>query len=141
MLRPYPIMFPYLKIAKNFACTRTKTSLVFNVVIMRSLKKYLVHWLSKEPYALVNDGSSDADIKKMNDPYALIYHVNRSREVEFKCYNIISTSNKSCLTVQTFFESISQQLIKDCIWWQQSVSVVLDNTISNIGTKCPINLA
>ena len=36
------------KIAKKFACARTKTSSVLNEAIMPSLKKYLVDQFSKE---------------------------------------------------------------------------------------------
>ena len=48
MSRFCPIMSLDSKIAKKFACARTKTSSVLNEAIMSSLKKYLVDQFSKE---------------------------------------------------------------------------------------------
>ena len=58
------IIFRDSKIAKKFKCARTKTSSVLNEAITPSLRMYLVDQLSKEPYALVNDCSSDSVLKK-----------------------------------------------------------------------------
>ena len=67
--------------------------------------------------------------------------MNRSKEVEVKFYNMCFTADESCSTVETLFESINQQLIKDGISWQQCVSFGLNNTSDNIDTKYLITLA
>lgn len=40
------------------------------------------------PYCLVNDGSNDSSIKKMNATCALIFDVNRSKMVEFRFFDV-----------------------------------------------------
>ena len=103
-------MFPDWKTAKRFARARTKISSVLNETIMPSLKRYLVDQLSKDTYTFVNGVSSDTDAKKMNAFCA--------NEIDFRLYNMCSTSGESCSTAETVFESINQQLIKDDISWQ-----------------------
>ena len=70
-----------------------------------------------------------------------IFDVRRSKEVEFKFHNMRSTSGGTFSTTETLFESINQQLIKDCVSSQQCVSIGLDNTSTNIGIKGPITSA
>ena len=77
-----------------------------NEAITANLRMYLVDQLSKEPYALVNDCSSESDVKKMNAVCALIFYVRRFKEVEFRIY-ICSTSADSRSTEKTLFESIN----------------------------------
>ena len=71
----------------------------------------------------------------MNAVCALIFDMNRSKEVDFKFYNICSTSGEKYSTAETLSESLNQQLIKDDIWWYKCVIVGLDNTNANTGTK------
>ena len=49
-----------------------KTSSVLNEAIMSSLKIYLFDQLSKEPYALVNDGSSDTGVNPLTTNVPII---------------------------------------------------------------------
>ena len=102
-------MFPDWKTAKRFARARTKISSVLNETIMPSLKRYLVDQLSKDTYTFVNGVSSDTDAEKMNAVCA--------NEIDFRLYNMFSTSGESCSTAETVFESINQHLIKDDISW------------------------
>ena len=53
----------------------------------------------------------------MNAVCALTYDVSRSKEVEFKFYNMCSTSRQSHSTAKTLFESIDQHLINNRISW------------------------
>ena len=76
-------MFPDSKIVNKMYVQEQKL-LGFEWSYYVQSKKYLIEQLSKEPYALVNDGSSDTGIKKMNVVCALIFHVNRSKQAEFK---------------------------------------------------------
>ena len=75
-------MFPDSKIAKKFGCARTKTTLILNGAMMPELKAYVVGRMQGSPYSLVNDGTSNTGIKKMNAACALIFYVNRSKEVK-----------------------------------------------------------
>ena len=71
-------MFPDSKIAKKFGCARTKTTQILNGAMMPELKAYA----EESPYSLVNDCTGDTGIKKMNAACALIFDVNRSKEVK-----------------------------------------------------------
>ena len=44
--------------------------------------------MSENPYALVNDGSSDCGPSKMNPVCVYIFDVQRSKEVELKFYSM-----------------------------------------------------
>ena len=67
----YAKMFPDSKIAQNFKCSRTKTTCILNEAMMPALKLSL----KEQPYALVNDGTSDTGLKKMNSVCAQIFDV------------------------------------------------------------------
>jgi hypothetical protein len=73
MTHLYPKMFPDSKIAKQFACSRTKTSCILNNAMMPNLHDYIVSYMKEQPYSLVNDGSSDSGVDKMNPVCALIF--------------------------------------------------------------------
>ena len=62
----YSKMFPDSKIVKNFHCSRTKTTCILNNALAPELKGYLCDFMKNEPYSLVNDGSNDNSVKKMN---------------------------------------------------------------------------
>ena len=61
----YRAMFPDSNIAKNFICKRTKTTCILNKALYPRIKTNLVEYMSENPYALVNDGSSDCSLSKM----------------------------------------------------------------------------
>ena len=58
----YRTMFPDSNIAKNFRCKRTKTTCILNKALYPRIKTNLVEYMSENPYALVNDGSSDCGL-------------------------------------------------------------------------------
>ena len=96
-------MFPNSKIAKNFKCSRTKTTAILNQAMYPSLKRTVVKCMRTQPFSLVNDGSSDSGIKKMNALCAYIFNVNNSKPVEFKFYDMCSTSGEHCSKAETLF--------------------------------------
>ena len=68
-------MFSDSKIAKQYGCTRTKTTCILNGAMMPELEKYLTGFMSDKSniYSLVNDGSSDTGLKKMNVACTMIF--------------------------------------------------------------------
>ena len=128
----YAKMFPDSKIAQNFKCSRTKTTCILNEAMMPALKLSL----KEQPYALVNDGTSDTELKKMNSVCAQIFDVkNISKRVEFKFYDMCATSGEHCSKASTLFDAIDNTLTKDGLDWDNVVSIGLDNTNANIGNK------
>lgn len=79
-------MFPDSTIAAKFSCARTKTTQILNNAIMPSLQEYNVNIMRTQPFSLVNDGTSDTGLKKMNAVCTLLFDVNRSKEVVSKSY-------------------------------------------------------
>ena len=59
-------MFLDSKIARNFNYGWTKTTAILNEAMRPSLKYSLVEYMKDQPSALVNDGTSDCGIKKLN---------------------------------------------------------------------------
>ena len=82
----YQKMFSDSKIAKEFSCSRTKTTCILNQAMASLLKESLVSHLQANPFGFVNDGSSDTGLKKMIAMCALVFDVNRSKRVELKFY-------------------------------------------------------
>ena len=74
-------MFPDSNIAKGFACGRTKTTCILNEAMMPNLKSYLLTYMQNEPFSLVNDGTTDTGLKKMNAACAMIFDINVSKKV------------------------------------------------------------
>lgn len=73
----YAKMFPDSNIAKKFA----SATCILNKAIMPSLQDYIVAYMKTNPFPLVNDGSSDTGISKMNSACALIFDINNSDKV------------------------------------------------------------
>ena len=75
----YAHMFPDSKIAKNFKCSRTKTATILNYAMIPALKSSLLDIMKEQPYALVNDRTSDTGLKKMNAVYCQIFNADTSK--------------------------------------------------------------
>ena len=58
--------FPDSKIAKSYACSRTKTSCILNGAIFPDLKERLVEDMKTSIFSLSTDGSNDQNLDKMN---------------------------------------------------------------------------
>ena len=72
----YQELFPDSKIAKNFKCSRTKTTCIMNQAMRPLLRNELTEYMKEEPFSLLNDGSSDTGLKKMNAVVVNIFNVN-----------------------------------------------------------------
>ena len=131
----YSNMFPDSKIAKNFNCSRTKTTAILNEAMRPALKCTLVEYMKEQPFALVNDGTSDCGIKKRNALCACIFDVNDSKRAELKFHDMYATSGEHCSKSVTLFNKIDETLSKDCIDWCNVISCGLDNTNSNMGCR------
>ena len=97
-----------------------------------SLKYCLVGYMKEQPFALVNDGTSDCGIKKLNALCAYIFDVNNSKRVESKFYNMCATSGEYCSKAVTLLNKIEESLSKDGVDWCNVISCGLDNTNSNM---------
>ena len=91
--------------------------------------------MSESPYALVNDGTSDRGPSKMNPVCAYIFDVKRSKQVEFKFYSMCSTSGKDCSKAEALLTTINNAFKSGDLDWDNVVSVGLDNTNINVGSR------
>ena len=106
---------------------------------MPALKSSLLDIMKEQPYALVNDGTSDTGLKKLNAVCCQIFDVDASKWVEFQFLDMCATSGEHCLKASTLFEAIDGTLTKDGLDWDNIVRVGLGNTNANIGNKNSIN--
>ena len=129
----YSKMFPDSKIVKKSHCSRTKTTCILNNALSPELKGYLCDFMKNEPYSLVNEGSNDSSVKKMNATCALIFDVNRSKTVDFRFFDMCTTTGEDCSKAQTLFDAIDQALKKQEVTWGNCISLGVDNTNTNVG--------
>ena len=52
------------------------------------LRNELTEYMKEEPFSLLNDGSSDTGLKRMNTVAVNIFDVNRRKKVECKFYDM-----------------------------------------------------
>ena len=136
----YSEMFPDSKIVKNNHCSRTKTTCILNNALAPELKGYLCDFIKNEPYSLVNAGSNDSSVKKMNATCALIFDVNRSKTVDFRFFDMCTTTGEDCSKAQTLFDAIDQALKKQEVTWGNCISLGVANTNTNVGEHNSIKL-
>ena len=129
----YGKMFPDSRIAKNFRCRRTKTTTILNEAMKPAIKSELLNYMFEQPFALINDGSSDTGLKKMNALCVYIFDVSRSMRAECKFYDMCVTSEEDCSKADSLFEAVNQCFVKDGIDWENAVG--LDNTNTNVGNN------
>lgn len=79
-------MFPNSKIAKNFKCRCTEITSIFNEAIYPSLRSNLVNYMAQNLLSVINDGSNESGISKMNPVCIFIFDCEGSNQVEFKFY-------------------------------------------------------
>ena len=89
----------------------------------------------EEPFSLLNDGSSDAGLKKMNSVAVNIFDVNRSKKVECKFYGMCVTTGEHSGKAENIFSAIDSTMTNDGVDWNNLVSIGLDNTNSNMGIR------
>ena len=128
-------MFSDSKTAKNFKCSQTKRASMLSYAMMPALKSSLLGVMKEQLYALVNDATIDAGLKKMNAVCCQIFDVDTGKRVEFQFYDMFATSGEHCSKASTLFEAINRTLTKDGLDCYNIFSVGLDNTNANIGDK------
>ena len=138
MSKLYEKIFPNSKIAKRFACSRTKTASILNGAMMHSLMAYLTAYMKIDIFAIVNNGSSDTGLEKINVVYTHIFDAERSNKVELKFFNMCTTSGEHCSTAESPFNAIDNVFTSDEISWEQCVSIRLDNANVNDDVKSSI---
>ena len=84
-------------------------------------------------YNLVNDGSSDTGLKKMNVACTMIFDINRSKTVEMSYFDMCSTTWEDASKASTLFTAINDAMKKRHVDWSNCVSIGVDNTNSNVG--------
>ena len=128
-------MFPDSKVVENSRCGRTKTTAILNEAMKPAIKSELLNYMLEQPFALINDWSSDTGLKKMNTLCVYIFDISRSICVECKFYDMCVTSGEDCSKADSLFEAVNQCFIKDGIDWGNTVSIGLDNTNANVGNN------
>ena len=71
----------------------------------------------------------------MNPVCVYIFDVKRSKQLEFKLYSMCSTSREDCSNAETLFTTINDVFKSDDLDWDSIVSVGLDNTSTNKGSR------
>ena len=97
--------------------------------------------MTENPFSIVNDGSNDSGLSKMNPVCVYIFDIERSKQVEFKFYSMCSTSREHCSKSETLFNAINNTFENDNPDWDNVVSVGLDNTNAIMGENSEIFIA
>ena len=119
----YQELFPDSKIAKNFKCSRTKTACIMNQVMRQLLPNELTESMKGGPFSLLNDGSSDTGLKKMNTVAVNIFDVNRSKKVECKFYDMCVTTEEHSGKAENIFSAIDSTMTKDGVDWNNQLTI------------------
>ena len=122
-------MFPDSNIAKNFRCKCTKPTCILTNALYLKIKSDLVEYMYENPYALVNEESSDCGPSKMDSDCVYIFDVKRSKQVEFKFYSMCSISGEGCSKIETLFAALNDAFKSDDLDWDNVVSLGLDKLI------------
>ena len=64
-----------------------------------------------------------------------IFDVKRSKQLELKLYSMCSTSGEDCSNAEALFTTINDVFKSDDLDWDSIVSVGLDNTTTNMGSR------
>ena len=81
-------------------------------------------------FAIVNDGSSDTGLEKMNALCTHNFDIERSNKVEVKFFNMCITSGEHFLRLKVFLMLFNA--------WEQCVSIGLGSTNVNAAVKSSI---
>ena len=117
---------------------RNKTTCIMNQAMRPLVQNELTEYMKEELFSLLNDGSSDTGLKKMNAVAVDIFDVNRSKKVEFTFYDIGVTTGKHSGKAENMFSAINSTLTNDGVDLNNLVSIGLDNTNSNMGLRSSI---
>ena len=80
----YKVMFPDSQIAKSFACSRTKSTAILNEAMMPDIHDYICAAMRNYLFALINVGSSNQSLKKINALCVAIYDIDQSSKVSIR---------------------------------------------------------
>jgi len=79
----FKAIFPDSKIAKGYACGRTKATAIINKALGPHCHDYLVQHCKTHPFSLGIDGSSDTDVDKMNPVTMRVFDVRELKKNTF----------------------------------------------------------
>ena len=99
--------------------SRKETACILNCAMMPSLKAYLTTYMKINKFAIVNDGSTDTDLEKMNAVRTHIFDGESSNKVEVKFFNMRTMSGEHCFTTESLFNTINNAFTSDEISWEQ----------------------
>ena len=91
--------------------------------------------MTTEPFLLVNDGSNEIGLKKINAASTHIFDVNRNKKVEHKFCDVCVTTGEDSSKASSLFSDINKTLTKYGIDLDNIVSIGLDNTNVNMGSQ------
>ena len=95
-------IFPDSKIAKNYACGKTKSTCILNRAIKPDLQSSLLEHIKNNYFSISTDGSNDQGLSKMNPVTVRLFDINQNKVVTQFLDICLSTSS----TADGIFTSI-----------------------------------
>lgn len=90
------------KVAKGYACAKTKTTCILNRAVALQFRKELVSIMQQAPYSISVDGSNDTVVQKMN-PLTVRVYDERSQKVDTRFLDMCTTSGTDVATAKAIF--------------------------------------
>ena len=118
--------------AEQFACGRTKTSVIVNC-IGDDFKAQLLSDMKQLPFSIMIDGSNDTGIAKMYPITVRIFDADFNR-VLTKFFDMNLIEGRTSGTTATTFEHVDATFEKNGFSWNSVTALGVDNTNANIGT-------
>ena len=122
-------IFPDSKIAKNYACGKTKSTCILNQAIKPDLQSSLLEHIKNNYFSISTDGSNDQGLSKMNPVTVRLFDINQHKVVTQFLDMCLSTSS----TADGIFTSIDNVFVQNELSWNNCISLGVDNTSVNIG--------
>lgn len=122
-------IFPDSKIAKAYACGKTKASCILNRAIAPDLQETLVNQMKTSCFSIATDGSNDQGLEKMNPVTVRIFDINQHKVVT-KFLDMCKSRESNAKAI---FRAIDTAMSKYGVSWDKCVSLGVDNTSVNVG--------
>jgi hypothetical protein len=122
-------IFPDSAIAKKYACSRTKTSKLVEI-LGTDTNKHICDTLKSSPFSLATDGSTDYDDVKLYPIVVRLFDESCGRVVSVLVS--IKECNKSS-TGENIFNLMKEEIEKNDIPWSNLVSFATDNASVMVG--------